>query len=439
MTDNNLVVTAAASTIKSSDLYMTIVATLFTSPSANLNGVRCTEQFIDDIVANQDDFVGLPLYADVKSLERGKTNDLGHMYDSETDTFGSTQIGSFYKYEKTMNEKGEVALIGYARVMKRNTKIRDAIMNLFAENKLKFSFEISVGSYTENDDGTITIDKADKNFLEGMAIVSNPACPDAVAMDLVAEVKEEEVSEMQNEELVVAAEVETANNQEESLVVEAQLENPKPAIRDEIPDEEKKETAAKSKTEEVDCDDTAECKNCGEEENAQCKVCEEETAMCKDNMSECKVCEEENAQCKVCEDETAQCKVCEEEDAECKKAEEETAGCFKCKSELYDPECEDCKNCKDTASCKRASCKKTAEALIEELLASISDLKKELAETKALVETQTHEIAEIKTAKKEVVLDQVNPFMAEINTNTSNGFSLLGEETREYTSFSLLD
>lgn len=386
-TNKTINATAAASTIKSSDLYMTIVATLFTSPSANLNGVRCTEQFIDDIVANQDDFVGLPLYADVKNLEKGKFDHLGHMYNSETDEFGSTMIGSFYKYEKTVAENGEVALVGYARVMKRNKDIRDAIMNLFADNKLKFSFEISVGSYIENDDDTITIDKADKNFLEGMAIVSNPACPEAVALDLVAEVKEEEVSEMQTEETIVSTETtEVIEKAEETVVVaeeqatsaqepvlaeEEVAETPKPLEeKDEEPEEEKKEECC-SEVEEASCKE-----KCSEEEEA-CKKCSEEETSCEKKCSEEEEAEEENAACK----------------------------------------------------------KKTAEELIAELTESLNKVLKEIAETRTMVEEQKTEIAELKT-KKEVVVDTPNPFLAEMDIDTR---SLLNSETKSFTSYSLLD
>ena len=409
--EKNLNLTAAASTIKSSDLYMTIVATLFTSPSPNLNGVCCSEQFIDDIVANQEDFVGLPLYADVENLERRKFNHLGHMYNSETDEFGSTMIGSFYKFEKTVAEDGEVALVGYARVMKRNNSIRDAILELFAENSLKFSFEISVGSYTEQEDGTIMVDKADKNFLEGMAIVSNPACPEAVALDLVAEVKEEEVSEMQTEESTVqvveetvvaevatdvAAEVETASVQEPILAEEEVAETPKPfEKKDEEPEEEKKEETAEFPFKKDDEDEKEE-----EKETAACDPEKEEETAC-DN----KKCAEEDPEK---EEETAcDSKKCAEEEEEEK--EEETA----CNS------------------------KKCAEELIAELTASINKVLEELAETRKMVEDQKTEIAELK-AKKVVAEETINPFLAEINTY-SDKYSLLDSIETTYSTYSLLD
>ena len=179
---------ASASELQSSDLYMTIKTVMFTVPSANLNGVRCTEAFLDEIIANQDKYVGLPLCADVVNLVKGRYQKLGHCYNPKTGTFSSSMIGSFYQFEKEEMENGEVALIGYARVLKRNKHVCKAICELFANGALKVSFEIACGSYEELDDKTILIDKAENNYLEGMCIVSFPACPKAVAMDLVAEI-----------------------------------------------------------------------------------------------------------------------------------------------------------------------------------------------------------------------------------------------------------
>ena len=199
---------AAASEIASSDLYMTVKATMFTSPSANLNGVRCTAAFIDEIVEHQEKYIGLPLCADMTKLENGLYRNLGHCYNSRTGTFSSTMIGSFYKFEKAALSEDETALIGYARILKRNKKVCRAISELFAEGNLKFSFEITCGEYEKMDDGTIRIDASERNYLEGMAIVSMPACPDAVALELVAEITGigKEAEPMTNEDKTKVAE-----------------------------------------------------------------------------------------------------------------------------------------------------------------------------------------------------------------------------------------
>lgn len=181
---------ASASELQSSDLYMTVKATLFTVPAPNLNGVRCTEAFLDEIVDHQDKYVGLPLCADVSNLVKGRYDKLGHCYDPNTGVFSSSIIGSFYEFEKVKREDGEISLVGCARILKRNKNVCHAISELFADNALKFSFEIACGAYTELEDGTIEIDASDKNFIEGMCVVSFPACPDAVATLLVAEIIE---------------------------------------------------------------------------------------------------------------------------------------------------------------------------------------------------------------------------------------------------------
>lgn len=168
---------------------------------------------MDEIVEHQDKYIGLPLCADTVNLVSGRYTKLGHCYNSKTGTYSSSIIGSFYRFEKEELENGEVALVGYARVMKRNKRVCKAIGELFAEGALKFSFEISCGTYETLDDNTILIDAADNNFIEGMCIVSFPACPEAVALELVAEINgiRKEADEMIDviESAEIVAEVQT--------------------------------------------------------------------------------------------------------------------------------------------------------------------------------------------------------------------------------------
>ena len=130
------------SEMKQSDMFMSVKMRILETPKANLNGVRVTEAFIDEIIADEERYVGLPLYADVKSLLSGKYGNLGHMYNAKTGEFYSTQIGSFYQFEKE-EFKGGAYLVGYARIPKRNQKLSKAIAELFADGSLKFSFEIA--------------------------------------------------------------------------------------------------------------------------------------------------------------------------------------------------------------------------------------------------------------------------------------------------------
>ena len=187
---SKFVFASVISEIQQSDIYMTVKARICEAPQANLNGARVTEAFIDEIVSNEARYVGLPLYADKKALISGNYNRLGHLYDEKTGEFHSTQIGSFYKFEKEVNGDS-CALIGYARIPKRNRKLSKAISELFAEGALKFSFEVAVGEYDELDDETILIDASEHNYLEGTAIVTYPACEEAVALELVAQKADE--------------------------------------------------------------------------------------------------------------------------------------------------------------------------------------------------------------------------------------------------------
>lgn len=183
---SKLVFASVISEIQQSDVFMSVKARICEAPEANLNGARVTEAFIDEIVSNEERYVGLPLYADKKALISGNYNRLGHLYDVKTGEFHSTQVGSFYKFEKQPISTG-CALIGYARIPKRNKKLSKAISELFADGNLKFSFELCVGEYEELDDNTILIDASENNYLEGTAIVTYPACEDAVALELVAQ------------------------------------------------------------------------------------------------------------------------------------------------------------------------------------------------------------------------------------------------------------
>ena len=158
-----------------SDMFMSVKMRILETPKANLNGVRVTEAFIDEIIADEERYVGLPLYADVKSLLSGKYGNLGHMYNSKTGEFYSTQIGSFYQFEKE-TFKGGAYLVGYARIPKRNQKLSKAIAELFADGSLKFSFEIACADYSEDEEGVLIIDASENNYLEGTRTLCPNMC-----------------------------------------------------------------------------------------------------------------------------------------------------------------------------------------------------------------------------------------------------------------------
>lgn len=235
---NKLVFASVISEIQQSDVFMTVKARICEAPEANLNGARVTEDFIDEIVGNDAKYTGLPLYADVKALIGGRYNRLGHLYDAKTGEFHSTQIGSFYKFEKQKNGDN-CALIGYARIPKRNKKLTKAISELFANGDLKFSFELSVGEYEELDDNTILIDASENNYLEGTAIVTYPACEEAVALELVAQKNTDETGRGESK----MAEVE-----KQAEVIETEATQPETAEEEKVEDE----TAACKKKEKAE-------------------------------------------------------------------------------------------------------------------------------------------------------------------------------------------
>ena len=373
---------ASASELQSSDLYMTVKATLFTVPEANLNGVRCTHDFLSEIVENQEKYIGLPLCADVKNLANGQYEKLGHCYNAVTGTFSTSMIGSFYKFEVVANEDGSEALVGYARILKRNKAVCKAISELFAEGALKFSFEINCGSYEELEDKTILIDKAEGNYLEGMCVVSFPACPEAVALQLVAEIEAcnkdltKEAEHMPNEETVVAeTEVKTAAENE------TQQETAEVKPEENVQAEENKENAEVYVTEtHTEINETC-AYDTDTGDSAEQRVVVETTTRT--------TAEEEKA--------TAEEQVAEQTEEEEKEEDEED---------------------KEVASLQNA----------------IAELRKELAE----MQTSVEDIRKLFAEQEKKLSESVNPFMAEINQPKK--YTLLDEQehvSREH--YSLLD
>lgn len=155
------------------------------STRANLNSCAVTEAFIDDIIANKQDYVCMPLCADVSKLKNKDYRGLTHLYDKTRGVFLAEEIGGFYDFEKVNDEYG-VSLIGYARINKRSALVCEAIQEMYDQGKLNFSFEISAG-VIEVIDGVTVVDANEANELTAMAVVSIPAYPESTALDLVAE------------------------------------------------------------------------------------------------------------------------------------------------------------------------------------------------------------------------------------------------------------
>ena len=186
---NNIIMPASnilISEARSNRRYMSLSMRMF-STRENLNHVAVTEAFIDEIVANKEEYVCMPLCADVSKMKAKDYRGLTHLYDQKTGVFLADVIGGFYDFEKVSDEYG-VSLIGHARVNKRVAAVCAAIEELYAKGELSFSFEISAGQL-RMEDGITIVDASAENELTAMAVVSVPAYPESKALDLVAEAK----------------------------------------------------------------------------------------------------------------------------------------------------------------------------------------------------------------------------------------------------------
>ena len=184
---------------RSNDIFLLISFKLFDN-SGNRNREGVTASFISEIINNEDKYAALPIYADVPALLGKQYDSLGHKYDPETGMFGTTQIGGLVDYKMSINESGIVSLYAEARIPKRESEICERLQELYVMGGLNVSFEVK---YNPDNiivkDGVRFVNAGEGNTLTGMCIVSIPACPDANALDMVAEVVNAEETTEQNE------------------------------------------------------------------------------------------------------------------------------------------------------------------------------------------------------------------------------------------------
>ena len=125
---------------------------------------------------------------------------MGHNYDPNTGRFGTEQIGGLVDFKMSVNDSGIVSLYAEARIPKRESEICERLEDLFVMGGLNVSFEVK---YNPQNilikDGVRFVDAGEGNTLTGMCIVSVPACPDANALDMVAEAVNAEETTEQNE------------------------------------------------------------------------------------------------------------------------------------------------------------------------------------------------------------------------------------------------
>lgn len=224
--------------------FMSVVMRMCTTlPNQNQEGV--TEAFIDEIIMNPQKYNCTPLYVDRDKLLAHDYDHLGHMYDAMTGEFATTQVGGFHQFRKVADQFG-TSLYGEARIPKRETEICSAVMELYKQHRLNFSFEICYDPANVKEiDGVRYIDVSPANSLTGMAIVSVPAYPEATALSLCAEKKEQGVEEQKPEDerkeptMKTEAEKAIVDQVEENPVTEEQPEmtvaETQPAVAEENP------------------------------------------------------------------------------------------------------------------------------------------------------------------------------------------------------------
>lgn len=231
--------------------------------SGNRNKEGTTTAFINDLIANKEKYNSLPFYADVKNLLARNYNSLGHMYDKHKGLFGTTQIGGLVDFYSEADDNGIVSLYATARVPKREKDICLRLVELYEMNQLAVSFEVRYNpQHVLIKDGVKFIDVAEDNALTGIALVSVPACIDAVALDMVAEAADD--SDM------IVADGEAANSERGETDMPKEIEEATVASVDET--EEQVVTAEETEVVEASADDvsTAKCKKtCGEDEEEQ--------------------------------------------------------------------------------------------------------------------------------------------------------------------------
>lgn len=234
---------------KSNDIFLLISFKLFDN-SGNRNREGVTAAFISEIMNHREKYAALPIYVDVPALQEGRYNELSHNYDPDTGRFGTEQIGGLVDFKMSVNDLGVVSLYAEARIPKRESEICERLEELFVMGGLNVSFEVKYNPQNIiMKDGVRFVDAGEGNTLTGMCIVSIPACPDANALDMVAE--------------AVNAEETTETN-------EVKEEVPNEELNLSVAEEEKEE----EKTEVMEAEETEEVKT--EEEVAQAEVAEAE-------------------------------------------------------------------------------------------------------------------------------------------------------------------
>ena len=199
------------------------------STRINNNGHGVEKAFIHEIVANQAEYTCLPLYADVENLRAKNYRALGHMYNEETNTYSTSQVGGFVRFWEEEEPELGTTLYGEARIPRRDAEICAAIKEMYELGILSVSFEVRYSeAATKRVGKAMIIEAAPSNALTGMAIVSVPAYPEAVAVDLVAQRTERQMEEVRDEVNV------NVNENDEQKKAAAEPSKANAATKDEV-------------------------------------------------------------------------------------------------------------------------------------------------------------------------------------------------------------
>lgn len=201
--------------------------------SVNLNKEAVTPEFIEDFVANAQDHVCLPFYADVKNLLAENYEQLGHMYNRVTRKFGTNMIGSMSEFYTETDDNGVVSLFGKIKIPKRDRDIVYRLVDLYEMGRFAVSTEVSYNpkECEVTAEGKYIV-ASENSSLNGLCLVWTPACVDAYAMDMVAEAAEnseeivtdgEELTAKRGERISMENENKTVEVTEE--IAQAQVEN----------------------------------------------------------------------------------------------------------------------------------------------------------------------------------------------------------------------
>lgn len=175
------------------DVYMTMKLAIL-STDVNANKAQFTDDFIDNVIENQEKYVGIPFLASKEKLENGDFDNLTHELNYDTGKLETDQIGSFVNFWKDEID-GATCLMGEVRIFKRFPEVCASIKELYADGLLETSCEVLVSSYAEiSDDGVRSIHYNDgKNALIGSAIVTTGAEKRAKPTLLVAEAYKKDI------------------------------------------------------------------------------------------------------------------------------------------------------------------------------------------------------------------------------------------------------